>query len=150
MTANIRHKWRTKHICQPKIILERLFSQVFKEKGLRLLFSKLIYVVVCQMLTLREEESKNVISVRQVTGRFTDVRFPPNDNNNSRKLFPWKITTTQCGLERFFQYSRLNNKINMSNTENSPGEQEVRGSSRPNASEFPRFLDPISFYSFLP
>lgn len=32
----------------------------------------------------------------------------------------------------------------------SPGEQEVRGSSRPNVSEFPKFSDPISFYPFLP
>lgn len=36
----------------------------------------------------------------------------------------------------------------MPNTQILPGEQGVRGSSRPNASEFPRFSDPISFYSF--
>lgn len=85
-----------------KLYLKDYFIKYLKKKGLRLLFSKLIYVVICKMLTLREEESKNIMSVRQVTGRFTDVSFPPNDNNNSTKLFPWKLTTTQCGLKRFF------------------------------------------------
>ena len=55
-------------------------------------------------------------------------------------------------VETSFDISESNStknrgKLDISTTQNLPGEQEARGSSRLNASEFLEFSDPISFYS---
>lgn len=69
-----------------------------------------------------------------------------------QKDFLWTIIKSYKEIvlnhRSIFQKTPLKIKINNATTQNLPGEQAARESSRPSESEFPKFSDPISFYSF--